>query len=84
LVVGKSFQPVHLLQVKFLATFVLTEYLKEMLSFSSTQDLGFFREVRYKDKHQNRHQDGDEALDDEDPSEALESRDTIHVANTIG
>lgn len=83
LVIGQCLQPVHLLEISLLTPLVLLKHLQEVFSFRGTQDVGLLWKVRHKDEHKERDKDGDETFDDEDPSKSLQSRDSMHIANTV-
>lgn len=83
LVVGQRLQPIHLLEIQLLVPLILSEHRKEVRSFCSSQDFGLFREIWHKRENKGRDEDGDETLDDEYPSKAFQSSNTMHIADAV-
>jgi hypothetical protein len=74
LVVTDDFEPVCAFDINLLVTLILSQNLKQMLLFRSCQDLSVLREVGHKKEDQEGDDDGDDALQNEDPSPAIFAR----------
>jgi hypothetical protein len=82
-VVEDDLEPIRSLHIDLLVALVQPQRLEQMLFLGCSQDLRMFGKVWHQPEDQERNADCDKAFEDEDPSPAFSTLDSVHFANAV-
>ena len=82
-VIGQCLEPIYPPKIELLVPLILSKQSEEMLPLCVTQKTALFWEIWHEHKHKDRDNKSEKTLDDENPPEALQSGNSVHIPDTI-